>query len=174
LGIGGAISFSTNPVYKEALLRKLKTKINQYEQPDIPSFADISFEQEFWSYVLLLVGPTLSIPGERIQWNLKAHLGLSVIFPPTETLEASFDNSTYYHSADAQNLSFCYAFGADAIYKLQSNYSIKLGANYIHTQSEKQTHLNYTEDNTTQLLEGFTKKDVLNALHLTLGLAYLF
>lgn len=174
LGVGGAVSFSTNYLYNNDFFDLLVEDINQQSTPDIPDSTLISYESNKWSYVNMMVGPTLAIPGEHLQLNLKAFAGLSVIFPPSQNLEVSFDDSQYNHSAETQSVSLCYSIGADLIYKLQRNYSVKLGAEYVAMQAENKTKLSYTEFGSTQILPGTNQKVTIQALHFTVGLAYLF
>jgi hypothetical protein len=174
VGVGGAVSFATNFSQNSQLFNALVEDINAYSTPNIPDSTLIYYEHEKWSYVSFLVGPTLALPGERIQLNLKAYAGFCVVLPPTQHMEIVFDDSKYYRSGDAQNVAFCYALGTDLIYKLKGNYSLKLGAEYFSTKSESSNKLSYSEDNDITQLVVPNKTVEIRALHLTLGLAYLF
>lgn len=174
IGLGGALSFTTNYTQNNKLFHALLDAINAYQTPNIPDSTPIYYEHEKWSTVSFLAGPTLAVPGERLQWNIKAFAGFCVVLPPTQEMEIVFDQSSYNRSGEAQSVSFCYLLGTDIIYKLNTNYSIKIGAEYMATHSESANMLVYTENNTTTTLTVPDKTVEISALHFTLGLAYLF
>ncbi len=174
VGVGGAANFTTNYTHSDKLFEDLVDVINRNPVSQIPDNTNVVHETDRWSYVNLVAGPTLAIPLTRFQWNIKCFAGISVIFPPTQSMVIPSEIGSYSHSGDAQNIAFSYLLGTDLIYKLMKNYSIILNAAYSQTQSESQSNLSYSVDGQTSILEPFTKNTDIQSLHLTLGLAYLF
>jgi hypothetical protein len=174
VGVGGAASFTTNYTQSDKYFSGLVDVINQNPVSQIPDETIVFYETARWSYVNLVAGPTLAIPLNRFQWNIKCFAGISIIFPPTQSMIIPAEIGSYSHSGDAQNIAFSYLLGTDLIYKLMKNYSIILNAAYTQTQSESQSNLSYSFDGQTTILEPFIKKSDIQAFHLTLGMAYLF
>ncbi|MGD9991896.1 MAG: hypothetical protein AB7S69_01245 [Salinivirgaceae bacterium] len=174
VGVGGAASFTTNYTQSDKYFEALVDAINRNPVSQIPDETLVLHETDRWSYVNLVVGPTLAIPLNRLQWNIKGFAGISIILPPTQSLIIPAEIGSYSHSGDAQNIAFSYLLGTDLIYKLMKNYSIILNAAYTHTQSKSQSNLSYTVDEQTTILSPFNKTTDIQSIHLTLGLAYLF
>lgn len=174
VGVGGAASFTTNYTQSNKYFVALVDAINRNPVSQIPDETIVFHETDRWSYVTLVAGPTLAIPLNRLQWNVKCFAGISIIFPPTQSLIIPAEIGSYSHSGDAQNIAFSYLLGTDLIYKLMKNYSIILNAAYTQTQSKSQSNLSYTVDGQTTKLSPLNKTTDIQALHLTLGLAYLF
>lgn len=174
VGVGGTASFTTNYTQSDKYFEGLVDAINRNPVSQIPDETIVFHETDPWSYVNLVAGPTLAIPLNRIQWNIKCFAGISIIFPPKQSMVIPAEIGTYSHSGDTQNTAFNYLLGTDLIYKLMRNYSIILNAAYTQTQSKSESNLSYTVDGQTTKLPPFNKTTDIQSLHLTLGLAYLF
>jgi hypothetical protein len=171
-GIGGAFSFATNYPNQDSMLSGLLEELGVLNE--LPTLSDEDVDALFtignWSYVNLLVGPTFSYPAGKFQFNLKALIGLSVVLPPNQTLTITYDNNTISGYSDGQNLNFCYNLGADIIYKLTGNYSLKVGAEYFHTTTEYAMEISSQENALTTI----DRKIDISSIHTTIGFAYLF
>ncbi len=171
-GIGGEITFSTNYPDQDSMMNALLKEIETNSQiQTIPDYAKINYSVDNWSYVNILVGPTFSYPAGVLQINLKALVGLSVIMPPNQYLEISYDKVGITSSAGGQNARFCYNLGTDIIVKLNRNYSLIMGAEYFHTKTSYDVEVVLNNDTP---LPSIPREINIDALHTTLGLAMLF
>jgi len=169
-GIGGALTFATNYPNQDSMLVGLVRELRKLDVPPIPEGVDVEFSIENWSYINFLAGPTLAFPAGKLQFNLKALIGLSLVMPPTQTLSLSYNDNQISSYSDVQTASFCYNFGADIIFKLNGSYSIKFGTEYFHTATEYDVEFSYNENSLPII-----KRDIsIDAIHSTVGLAYLF
>lgn len=170
-GIGGALSFGTNYPNQDSMLSGLIEELRELDGlPNIPEEADALFTIGNWSYVNVLVGPTFAYPAGKLQFNLRALIGLSLVMPPNQTLTLTYDDNIISGYSDTQTANFCYSLGADIIFKLSGSYSLKLGTEYFHTRSEYAMDINY-QDNA---LSSIDRKIDISTIHTSIGFAYLF
>ncbi len=169
-GIGGALTFATNYPNQDSMLVGLIEVLREMDVPPIPEDIDAVFTIGNWSYINILVGPTLALPVGKLQFNLKALLGLSMVMPPNQTLNLLYNDNHIYTYSDVQTVSFCYNLGADIILKLNGNYSIKFGTEYFHTSTEYDVEFSYNDSS----LPIIKRSIDIDAIHSTVGLAYLF
>jgi len=169
-GIGGALVFGTNFPNQDSMLSGLINELREMEAlPEIPEEVDASFTIGNWSYVNVMVGPTFSYPAGKLQFNLKALIGMSIVMPPTQTLNLMYDNNTISGYSDTQNVSFCYDFGTDIILKLSGSYSLIFGVDYFHSSTEYDVEIGYNDNQ----LPAISRKIEINTVHTTVGFAYL-
>lgn len=171
-GVGGAVTFSTNYPNQDSMLNGLIQELQDMNgMPQIPDDVEADFSIDNWSYVNFLVGPTFAYPAGKVQFNLKALLGMSVVMTPAQTLTLVQDGRAVRATSDVQNFKFCYNVGADIILKLGGSYSLKFGAEYFNTKTNHSVDIGLDENTA---LPSINREFNLNALHTTVGLAYLF
>lgn len=168
-GIGGNISFSTFGLQEEKVKNDLIDLIQTI--PEIPGLDTVTnFNADTWSYANFLVGPVFALPVGKFQFNAKALFGLSVLMPPSNALDFIYNGEEYTTYNELQNARFGMLFGADIIYKLSSTYSMKIGADYFRSKTKYDVSFDYVETEITS----FTSNVQVEAMHFTLGIAYLF
>jgi len=172
VGIGGALNFATNVPQSDSMLNGLIEELNKMDIPDITENIDVNFSFGNWNYVNLLVGPTLAYPAGKLQFNLKALIGMSVIMEPNQTINLSYDTNVISGYSNAQKVNFCYSAGADIIFKLNEEYSLKLGTEYFSTKMNYDVDFAFSED--TQNLTPISRSINVSSLHTNIGIAYLF
>jgi len=169
-GVGGELLFSSNYPNSDTMLYDLLAELYDLGvRPPQNGVPDFSIEN--WSYVNIMVGPTLALPAGKIQFNLKTYLGISIIMAPTQTIAIEYETETIAGYSSPQSVAFCYSIGSDIIYKLSGNYSIKLGAEYFHTKTDYDVEIAYDDDRKLPVISREVK---INSIHTTIGLAYLF
>ena len=169
-GIGGALVFGTNFPSQDSMLSGLIDELEEFEDiPAIPDEVDASFTIGNWSYVNILVGPTFAYPAGKLQFNLKALIGMSIVMPPTQTLNLMYDNNVISGYSETQNISFCYNFGTDIVLKLSGSYSLIFGLEYFHTVTEYDVEIGYNDSQ----LPVISREIDINTVHATIGFAYL-
>lgn len=168
-GIGANISFSTYGLNESKAQADLIDLVK--DAPEIPGLDTVTnFDVGAWSYANFLVGPVLAIPAGNLQFNVKALFGLSVLMPAGNTLEFTYNDEKYTTYNEPQDAQFGMLLGADIIYKLSETYSLKLGGEYFRSKTNYETHFDYVEE------EIFVRESNISiqAMHITLGIAYLF
>lgn len=170
-GIGGNLAFGTNAPNQDSMLNGLIDELRDMNVAPIPDDIETIFSIGSWSYINLMVGPTVALPAGKLQFNMKAFIGMSVIIPPNQTLVLKYDNNTIVGYSDTQNASFSYSIGGDIIYELGTSYSVKISAEYFHTSTEYDVEFGLDD---TIDLPSITRSITLNSINSTIGLAYLF
>lgn len=170
-GIGGQLAFGTNFPNQDSMLSGLIDELRNMDIPPIPEEIPATFTIGNWSYVNLMVGPTVALPAGSFQFNFKALLGISIVMPPNQTLTLEYDNNIISGYSDTQNIKFAYSLGSDIIYKLGGSYSIKVAAEYFHTSVDYDAE--FKLDDSTDLTP-INRSMAINSVHTTIGLAYLF
>jgi len=176
LGIGGVFSLithtSNDTKLKDLLLMFVKE--NQIAPVDIPANAITIYNSGLWSYVSLMVGPTLSVPIGKFQFNIKSFAGFNVALPPEKKLVASYDTYRFISFSDGQSVSLGYLLGTDLIYKVKDNYSLMLGAAYQYTKTRFEINYEFYNGLEHTVIPSTTSNIKIEALHLSAGIAYLF
>lgn len=168
-GIGANISLSTFALNDDLVKRDLIKLIEQV--PEIPGLDTVTnFSIGAWSYANFLIGPVLSLPAGKFQFNLKALGGLSILMPTDNAITFIYEGEEYVSYNEPQNARWGMLLGTDIIYKLSGSYSLKVGADYFRSKTNYDVKFDYVDSELATL-----KSDVqVQALHLTLGIAYLF
>lgn len=171
-GIGGALTFSTNYPNQDSMLTGLVKELEALDGlPNFPEDMKTDFNIGNWSYANFLIGPTFAYPAGNFQFNFKALIGMSIIMPPNQTLMLFYNDNAVNASSDVQNVKFAYNIGTDIIMKMSGSYSIKLGLEYFSTQTNHSVDIGLNDEVKLPSIERDIK---INAIHATLGLAYLF
>lgn len=176
-GIGANISFSTYGLNEEAAKNDFLDLVdNLPDLPDLPENINTQIDMGTWSYANLMVGPVFAYPASRFQFNVKALFGLSVLMPLGTELEIlNYENGESIRTyTEPQNVRFGYLLGADIIYKVSDTYSIKLGGEYFHSKTKYDIDFTSVGEVADLELETQTSNINVDALHLTVGIAYLF
>ena len=170
-GIAGNISFGTNLPNQDSMYSSLLTELRDLNVPPLPEDLKKEFTIGSWSYINLMVGPSVALPAGKFQFNAKALIGMSVIIPPNQTLIVLYNNKPVTGYADAKDVSFSYSVGGDIIFELSSSYSIKVSADYFHTTIDYDVDFGFEE---SVGLPVINRSFDINTINTTIGLAYLF
>lgn len=133
LGLGASIKFNQNGVNKtevsDALLELLPS------DPSIPVENKV-FDLGYWKMVSVGLGPQLTLPSSKINFDLYAYPGLYIVMPPKMQLTALVDGEPATYSAEAQNLRFGFEAGAAIRYRINSTSALRLFTSYMQTSSK--------------------------------------
>jgi len=175
LGISATANYGMNGVAEEELYDDLILHLHDlYPGLSIPPDAEVSFIATQWTYVNLLVGPVLSIPVASFNFQLRALAGMSFTMPPKRDLFITYTNTQLSHHAEGQSLKFGYLLGAGIMYQPNSNYGLRIGADYFSTNSV--VEIDYLYDDGSGVGEIITEEVELpvTAMHITLGIVTFF
>ncbi len=173
-GVGGSLSFSNFNMDQDKMLVDYLEFIDA-EFPELPDNTEVRIGVGHWNYINILIGPTLALPTDFVQFNIKALFGPSVIVPPGGSIEFINGDQRYYTCSTKQTVGFGYQFGTDIIYTMQGNYSLMLGASYFGTRAKYDTSTDFAEQVSGGTDATTSEKDVkIHAVQVTLGLAFLF
>ncbi len=176
VGIGGSFSFGSNYAVRDSLLNHMTAHIEKNASSilDIPDEAEIRYSSGFWNYINLFLGPHFSLHAtQNLYFDLRGLAGISILRPPDQELSIIFTGTEIYSRNSKNKLAFGFSAGGGLRYKLNTNISLKLGADFYQSRSR----FDYTFD----LFRGVAtdvpvvKSDFLvRTLEITAGLAYSF
>ncbi len=177
LGIGATVTYgSNNPdkiKYREDLLNTFKNKYPNFVLPDDTA---ITFNMDVWKYLNLFVGPVVTIPAGRFNFDLRALAGISFVWPPDQTIEIRSPNNQNF-SRNIQNKAtptLGFSAGGGIRYELKKGVALRVIAEYTNMKPELEFKELFLDSNGQGDI--VTKKvDVpIKNIHLGIGLAYNF
>lgn len=176
LGIGGMLSFTSNygetEKYQDGMdVYLFSTGVLAYP---VPESAERSLTSGFWNTIMLFAGPTLNVPLNRFQIDLRAFGGTGAVLVPTREYMVDYDFTSITSKTQQTNLRFAYLLGGGLKYEMSAGYALKLSADYLVTKSKYNLNNQGTVSSTD--LEFPEQEIELNMplLSVTLGLCYLF
>ena len=176
LGIGGSFSFGSNYGIGDSLRQDLVAYVveNAASIIEIPDYAEVEYEWGFWNNIGLFLGPHFSFrASQRLYFDLRALVGLSVLRPPDQELYISFDDRTIFTAASNNKLSFGFTAGGGLRFSLNDNLSLKLGVDFMQARSR----FEYTFDLFQGVADDIPPLEsdfYVRTLDILLGLAYAF
>ncbi len=176
VGIAGSFSFGSNFAFRDSLLNDMTTHIveNAYTIQDIPGYADTHYGSGFWNYINLFMGPLFSVrASHKLYVDFRALAGLSILRPPDQDLNISYDNTEISAHTTRNMLAFGYGGSTYLRYSLNSGMALKLGADFYQSKATYEYTFeisSLTADEVPPIKSDF----FLRTLELTAGLAYSF
>ncbi len=175
-GIGGSFAFGSNYALRDSLLNDMSSYIekNASSLPDIPSDADIRYGTGFWNYINLFLGPHFSIrASQKLYFDFRGLAGISIIRPPDQELSIIYTDTEIFSRISKTKVAFGFTGGAGLRYTLNSNISLKLGADFFQSRAR----YNYTFNLFKEIAEDVPPVEsnfLVRTVELTAGLAYSF
>ncbi len=175
IGIVGSATYGMNYLDDVALRDDLTDHMKEeFSGIVIPPDATVQYVTTQWNNVNLMAGPVLSIPLSVFQVELRALGGVSFVMPPEWQLDISYDNSKLHAVSSGQSVKLAYLAGAGILYHASGKYGIRLGVDYIGTNTRFGVTYRYEEVNTTNSHADVTMEIPVTMFQTTLGLAYYF
>jgi opacity protein-like surface antigen len=175
-GIGGSFSFGSNYAMRDSMLSDMIRYMekNASAPLDIPGNADIRYGSGFWNYISLFLGPHFSVrPSQRIYLYVRALAGLSVIRPPDQELNISFDQTEITSRMSDNRLALGLTAGTGMRFRLNPAIALKLGVDYFRGRSRFDYDFDLSMDPEEEI-PSLESEFLIRTLELTAGLAYSF
>lgn len=175
-GIGGSFSFGSNYAIRDSMFNDMFSYIekNASSLLDIPNDAEIRYGSGFWNYINLFLGPHFSVrASQKLYLDFRGLAGVSFLRPPDQELSISFTDTEIYSQNSNNTVSFGFTGGAGLRYTLNSNISLKLGADFFQSRAR----YSYTFVLFKEIAEDVTPLEtnfLVRTIELTAGLAYSF
>ncbi|MEN8230368.1 MAG: hypothetical protein ABFS38_19555 [Bacteroidota bacterium] len=175
-GIGGSFSFGSNYAVRDSLLKDMTTYVvdNASSIIDIPEDAEILYGSGFWNYINLFIGPHFSIrASQRLYFDFRGLAGITILKTPDQELRINYTGTQIYSHSSRNKLAVGFTAGGGLRYTLNSNISLKLGADFFQSRAK----FEYTFDLFQGVAEDIPPIEsnfLVRTVELTAGLAYSF
>lgn len=167
-GISGTATFSNNGMdrtaFGEDILEGLPPTI-------LPEDAVVDIKVGNWMYTNIMAGPLLTIPVWKLNFDLRAIAGLSIMLSPPQEVYISADGEEFFDKRHNQNVSFAYMMGPAIRFNFNDATALRLSADYFHSKAT------FTSDESGLIYAatGETSYDMtIGAVHINIGLAWNF
>jgi len=168
IGIAGTFTFSSNPPDRDALKQDL---IDAITGPVPPEIEEVIFNHGAWMYSNLMAGPFFTIPIAFMNLDFRAVAGLSVLLSPPWELTVHTSEGTYFTSRSGNTASFAYMLGTGIRFHINSNYAIRVSADYFHSKPT----FSVNENSAVGAATGKSTYDMsVGTINLNIGIAYRF
>jgi opacity protein-like surface antigen len=180
LGIGATVTYASNNPDKKKYLEDVKNDIIM-NYPLLGEFIDSNFIFDYgvWKYLNIYIGPTVTVPAGRFNFDLRVLAGLTLAWQPSQTIDAKYESgSTFSRKVDPKPVpTIGYSVGGGVRYAFQSGFVLRVMADYANSKPT----FKITE--TTLDMEGeeiepiITTREVampIKNIHVGIGIAYNF
>ncbi len=167
-GIAGTFTFSANSLDRDQLKQDL---IDAITGPIPPEIDEVIFNHGTWMYSNLMAGPFLTIPVAFMNLDFRAVAGLSYLLSPPWEITVHAGDETYFQSHHGKTVNFTYMLGTGIRFNVNSNYAIRVSADYFHSKPT------YSVDQNS-IVGAATGKSTyemsVGTINLNVGIAYKF
>jgi len=167
LGLSGAMNFSSNVPDADTL----KQDILALLPGPFPADAEISFNHGSWIFSNLMVGPFLTLPLDRISFDLRGMAGPSFLMSPPIDMTVITSNSTYFQSRDPRTVNLAYSIGGGIRWG-SGGVAIRIYADYFRSNTSVETKNDHIISGQPQGIEISSYKMKITSLNIGIGLAY--
>lgn len=136
LGFGATVTFINGNIdkkkYKEDYLQYIYDEYGE----DLSEKEDFYFDMEVWRVINLMVGPTGTINTGSFNFDVRALIGASFVFPPGTEIQFKLDNGREFNTFREKKASigFGYDLGVGIRYAMKSGYVLRFTADYSGTK----------------------------------------
>ena len=180
--LGIAISFaygSNNPdklKYKEDLLEDIK---NRHDSIDVPDISNIVYEMGVWKYLNLHVGPTVTIPAGRFNFDIRVLGGVTFAWQPNLLFQFDYENNgpkkNFSHTRQNKAVTaFGYTAGVGVRYALKSGLVLRLTGDFTNSKPTFEINEEITLVDNNIRIETREVQVPIENVHIGIGIAYNF
>ena len=167
-GLAGTMTFGSNVPDADTLRQDILALL----PGPFPADAEITFDYGSWIYSNLLVGPFLTLPLERIRFDLRAMTGLSFLMSPPMEMTVITTDATYSHSRDPRAVNFAYSIGGGIRYGMSGGVNIRLYAGFFRSNTSIETKDDHIVSGQSLGTEVSSYRMKISTLNIGIGLAY--
>lgn len=165
-GIGGNIKFSSN-----GLSSKLRSRLEDEIPDDLPDSLAITTSIGTWKQIALMVGPHLTLPLSKINFDAYAMAGINFVMPPEMEISAVIDDEWYLRNWKGNTVSYAVDFGIAMRYHLNEDYSLRLFSSYFMSKSSGKIRKEINQGANVEPTESdFSGK--IRSFHVGIGIVY--
>jgi opacity protein-like surface antigen len=176
LGIGGSFSFGSNYAMSDSLMQDMIDYVEKNSSIiDIPEDAEILYSNGFWNNISILIGPHFSVrASQRLYFDLRVLGGLSILRPPDQEINISWDGNEIHTVVNNSKVSFGFTAGGGLRYKLNENLALKLGVDFVQAKAKFDYTFELFEGITTEPIPPLPAEFFVRTVDVLIGLAYAF
>ena len=167
-GIAGTATFSNNGMDRVAFGEDILAGLPPANLPE-ESIVDIKVGN--WMYINIMAGPLVTIPIWKLNIDLRAIAGLSVMLSPPQEIYIQIDGEEFFDKRSNQNVSFAYMFGPAIRFNFNESTALRLSADYFRSKptfTTDESGLVYTVTGKTSYAMN------IGTVHLNVGIAWRF
>jgi hypothetical protein len=179
LGIGATVTFASNNPDKSKYMNDLEQSIlSQYPFLGGPLKDSIVLDYGVWKYLNFFVGPNVTVPAGKFNFDFRLMGGVSFAWKPFQTIDINYPEEGSFSRKIEDKAVPCLGFsiGGGVRYAFNSGYVIRITAEYANCKPtfefiDKVTY-NQDQDNFD-----ITQEDVempIKNIHIGIGIAYNF
>jgi hypothetical protein len=167
-GITGTLTFSNNSIDRQ----KFGEDIIEGLQPvQLPQETEVDIKVGNWMYTNIMVGPLLTLPVWKLNFDIHGVAGLSIMLSPPQEINARIDNEYFFERRSNQAVNFAYMLGTGIRYNMNEATALRLSADYFRSKPS------FTSDQ-DGLIYAITEKSSydmnIGAIHINIGIAWRF
>ena len=167
-GLAGSMTFGSNVMDADTLRQDI---LDLLPGP-FPADADINFDHGSWIYSNILLGPFLTLPLERINFDLRGMAGPSFLMSPPMEITVTTNNDRYFQSRNARTVNLAYSLGGGIRFGNPGGVNIRLYADYFMSNTSIETKNDHTVSGQPQGVETSSYNMKITTLNLGIGLVY--
>ena len=167
-GIAGTATFSNNGMDRVAFGEDI---IAALPPGNLPEDATVDIKVGNWMYTNIMAGPLLTLPAWKLNFDLRAVAGLSIMLSPPQEIYVSAGSEEFFEKRTNQNVNFAYMLGGGIRFNFNDATALRLSADYFRSKPS------FTSDESglVYAATGKTKYDMnIGTIHVNIGLAWRF
>jgi hypothetical protein len=168
LGIAGTLTFSNNSIDRKKFGEDI---LEGLEPVQLPQETEVDIKVGNWMYTNIMVGPMLTLPVWKLNFDLRGVAGLSIMLSPPQEINARIDDEYYFERRSNQTVNFAYMLGTGIRYNMNEGTALRLSADYFRSRPS------FTSDTDGLIYEitGKPSYDMnIGAVHINIGIAWRF
>ncbi len=167
VGIAGTAAFNFNSPDRDQLGDDIRDAITGTPPADV----DVTLKMENWLYSNFMAGPLFTIPVWKLNFDLRAVVGLSFLMSPPWELYVVTPDEEFFESRSGQTVSFAWMLGTAIRINLNSTNAIRLSADYFRSKPS----FKVDENGLIGSINGKSSYDMnVSMVNISLGLAWRF
>ncbi len=168
IGLAATMTFGSNVMDEDTLRQDILSLL----PGPFPADAKISFNHGSWIYSNLLVGPFLTLPLDRISFDLRGMIGPSFLMSPPMDMTVITTDATYFQSRNPRAVNFAYSIGGGIRLGSAGGASIRLYAGYFRSNTSVEIRNDHIVSGQPLGKETSSYKMKITTLNVGIGLAY--
>jgi hypothetical protein len=167
-GISGSATFSNNGMDRVAFGEDILAGL---PPANLPEDAIVDIKVGNWMYTNIMAGPLVTLPIWKLNIDLRAIAGLSIMLSPPQEIYIQVDGEEFFDKRSNQNVSFAYMFGPAIRFNFSESTALRLSADYFRSKPT----FNTDESGLVYAVTGKSSYDMnIAAIHLNIGIAWRF
>jgi len=178
LGFGATVTYASNNPDKKQYLEDVKSSLME-DYPLLGEIIDSNFIFDYgvWKYLNIYIGPTVTVPAGRFNFDFRILAGLQLAWQPDESINAKYESGSTFsrknNSKPVPTIGYCAGVGVR--YAFQSGFVLRIMTDYANSKPTFET-TDITLDSEGLNPEQTTREVTMpiKNFHVGIGIAYNF